>query len=106
MEKIHEKNRGQKISRYCAFKGSVQRKLRWVENGVNRSVGASDYGAGHSFFVSFRFHLGFTIFPFPISTAEFIGEFWKNKRSATSDVVPIVLAIYRNRYWRYVDSCA
>ncbi len=71
-------------------------KLRWVENGVNRSVGASDYGAGHSFFVSFRFHLGFTIFPFPVSTAEFIGEFWKNKRSAMSDVAPIVLALYRN----------
>jgi hypothetical protein len=90
----------------CPFKGSVQRKLRWVENGVNRSVGASDCGAGHSFVLLFRFHLGFTIFPFPVSTAEFIGEFWKNKRSATSDVAPIVLALYRIRYWRYVDSCA
>ncbi len=77
------------------FKGSVQRKLRWVENGVNRSVGASDCGAGHSFDVLFRFHLGFSIFPFPVSTAEFIGEFWKNKRSATSDVAQIVLALYR-----------
>jgi hypothetical protein len=77
------------------FKGSVQRKLRWVENGVNRSVGASDCGAGHSFVVLFRFHLGFSIFPFPVSTAEFIGEFWKNKQSATSDVAPIVLALYR-----------
>jgi hypothetical protein len=57
------------------FKGSVQRKLRWVENGVNRSVGASDYGAGHSFVVLFRFHLGFAIFPFPVSSAEFTGEF-------------------------------
>jgi hypothetical protein len=87
------------------LKGSVQRKLRWVKNGVNRSVGASDCGAGHSFVV-FRFHLGFTIFPFPVSTAKFIGIFWKNKRSATSDVAPIVLALYRIRYWRYVDSCA
>jgi hypothetical protein len=75
------------------LKGSVQRKLRWVENGVNKIVGASDCGAGHSFVVLFRFHLGFTLFPFPVSTAEFIGEFWKNKRSATSDVVPIVLAL-------------
>jgi hypothetical protein len=33
-----------------SIKGSVQRKLRWVENGVNISVGASDCGAGHSFF--------------------------------------------------------
>jgi hypothetical protein len=35
------------------FKGSVQRKLRWVENGVNRSIGALDCGAGHSFVVLF-----------------------------------------------------
>ncbi len=85
------------------LKGSVQRKLRWVENGVNRSVGASDCGAGHSFVVLFIFHLGFTIL---YSTAEFIGEFWKNKRSAMSDVAPIVLALYRIRYRRYVDFCA
>ncbi len=52
------------------LKGSVQRKLRWVENGVNRSVGASDCGAGHSFVVLFAFHLDFTIFPFPVSTAQ------------------------------------
>ncbi len=50
-------------------KGSVQRKLRWVENGVNRSVGASDSGTGHSFVVLFRFCLGFAIFPFLASTA-------------------------------------
>jgi hypothetical protein len=50
------------------IKGSVQRKLRWVENGVNRSVGASDCGAGHCFAVLFRFRLGFAIFPFPVST--------------------------------------
>jgi hypothetical protein len=46
---------------------------------VNRSVGASDCGAGHSFVVLFRFHLGFTIFPFPVSTTQIIGEFWKNR---------------------------
>jgi hypothetical protein len=60
------------------FKGSVQRKLRWVENGVNISVGASDCGAGHSFVVLFRFRLGFAIFPFPASTARILGEFWNN----------------------------
>ena len=58
------------------LKGSVQRKLRWVENGVNRSVRASDCGAGRSFVVLFRFHLGFAIFPFPVRTAQIIGEFW------------------------------
>jgi hypothetical protein len=61
------------------IKGSVQRKLRWVENGVNRSVGASDCGAGHSFVVLFRFRLGFVIFPFPASTARIIGDFLKNR---------------------------
>jgi hypothetical protein len=44
--------------------GSVQRKLRWVENDVNISEGASEGGAGHSFFVLFGFHFGFTIFCF------------------------------------------
>jgi hypothetical protein len=77
-------------------KGSVQRKLRWVENGVNRSEGASDCGAGHSLFVLFRFHLVFTIFPFPVITAKFICEFWKNQ----------LYWRYIECYWRYVDSCA
>ncbi len=57
------------------LKGSVQQKLRWVKNGVNRSVGASDCGAGHSFVVLFGFHLDFAIFPFPVSTVKIIGEF-------------------------------
>jgi hypothetical protein len=61
------------------LKGSVQRKLRWVENGVNRRVGASDCGAGNSFVVSFGFHLDFAIFPFPVSTTQIIGEFWQNR---------------------------
>jgi hypothetical protein len=61
------------------FKGSVQQKLRWVENDVKRSVEASDCGAGHSFVVLFRFRLGFAIFPFPVSTVKIIGEFWINR---------------------------
>ncbi len=65
--------------RNIPIKGSVQRKLSWVENGVNRSVGTSDCGAGHSFVVFFGFHLGFAIFPFPVSTAKLIGEFWINR---------------------------
>jgi hypothetical protein len=82
----------------CYIKGSVQRKLRWVEHGVNRSVGASDCGAEHSFVVLFRFHLGFATFPFPVSTTQIIGEFWINRWSGASDVAPIVLAPYsRNR---------
>jgi hypothetical protein len=58
---------------------NVQQKLRWVENGVNRSVGASDCGAGHSVVVLFGFHLGFAIFPFPVSPVKIIGEFWNNR---------------------------
>jgi hypothetical protein len=64
---------------YIDIKGNVQRKLRWVENGVNRSVGASDCGAGHSFVVLFGFHLGFAIFLFPVSTVKIIGDFWINR---------------------------
>ncbi len=65
--------------RRVGLKGNVQRKLRWVENGVNRSVGASDCGAGHYFVVLFGFHLGFAIFLFPVSTGKIIGEFWINR---------------------------
>ncbi len=74
-------------------------------NGVNRSVGASDCGAGHSFVLLFRFHLRFAIFPFPVSTVKIIGEFWINRRSGASDVAPIELALYSgysNYYWCYV----
>jgi hypothetical protein len=89
------------------IKGSVQRKLSWVENGVNRSVQASDCGAGHSFVGFFGFHLGFAIFPVPVSTVQFIGEFWINRWSGESDVVPIELALYTGSchsyyYWRWV----
>jgi hypothetical protein len=64
---------------HVLLKGSVQQKLRWVEKGVNRSIGASDCGAGHSFVVLFGFHLDFFIFPFPNSTAQIIGKFWKKR---------------------------
>jgi hypothetical protein len=77
------------------LKGNVQRKLRWVENGLNRGVGASDCGAGHSFVVLFGFHFDFTIFPFLVSTAQVIGKFWKIRRSGASNVAPIVFALYR-----------
>ncbi len=50
-------------------------KTKVGRNGVYRSIGALDCGAGHSFVVLFGFHLGFTIFPFPVGTAQIIGEF-------------------------------
>jgi hypothetical protein len=33
-------------------------------------------------------HLVFTLFPFPVSTAQIIGEFWKNRCSGKSDLAP------------------
>jgi hypothetical protein len=53
---------------FSSFKGSVQQKLRWVEKVLI-------HGAGHYFFVLIRLHLILTIFPFPVSTAQFIGGF-------------------------------
>ncbi len=41
------------------------------------------YGPGTAalgvFFVLLRLHLALTIFPFPVSTAQLIGEFGKNR---------------------------
>jgi hypothetical protein len=37
----------------------------------------------------------FSLFPFPVSTAQFIGEFWKDRRSGMSDLVPILLALFK-----------
>ncbi len=55
------------ILNFLLLKGNVQGKLRWVENGVNRSKRASDCGAGHSFVILFGFLLDVTIFPFRVS---------------------------------------
>ncbi len=56
--------------------------------------------------VLFHLHLDFAIFPFPVSTAQLIGEFWKNRRSATSDVAFHLLRRLMNCYWRYDVPCA
>jgi hypothetical protein len=78
------KNSRIKISCKCPFKGSVKRKLRWVENSINRCVWAWDCGAGRFFYVVLlRRHLSYTIFQFPVNTAQFIGEFWKNTSNVT-----------------------
>ncbi len=61
------------------LKGSVQQKLRWSKNGVNRCVWAWDCGAGCFYVVLLCHHLVFTIFLFLVNTAQFIGEFWKNR---------------------------
>ncbi len=74
------------------LKGSVQRKLRWVKNSANRWVLAWDYGAGHYFEFLLCRHLVLKIFPFPVSTAKLIGDFYNNRQSAA------------NRYPRFAYS--
>jgi hypothetical protein len=64
---------------YFIVKGSVQRKLRWVETGVNQWVWASDRGAGQYFIIKVSLHLVLSLFPFPVSTTQFIDDFWNNR---------------------------
>ncbi len=66
------------------IKVSVQRKLRWVKNSTKRWALAWDCGTGNYFVVLFYLHLGLDIFPFQVSTPQFIGEFWKNRWNITS----------------------
>ncbi len=54
-------------------KGSVQQKLRCINNSVNGSVLDLDHGA-RLFFVRVSFHLEFKIFPFPVNNAQFTVE--------------------------------
>ncbi len=60
-------------------KGSIQGKLRWVENGVFRWVWALHRGAGYYFVDLGGLHLVYAFSPFPVSMAQSIGEFWKNR---------------------------
>ncbi len=65
--------------KYVHIKGSVQQHLWWVENGVIRLIRASHHGAGHYFVDLGGLHLVYAFFPFLVSTAQIIGEFWKNR---------------------------
>ncbi len=42
--------------------------------------------------VLFDFHFDLAQFPFPVSTIQFIGMFWKNRCGGMNNVAPIVLA--------------
>ncbi len=64
---------------FTFFTGSVQRKLRWDENGVIQRVWASHRGAEYYFVDLGGLHLVFAFFPLPVSTSRIIGEFWKNR---------------------------
>ncbi len=88
------------------LKGSVQRKLRWVKTGVNRWVWASDHGPGQYFIVKVSLHLALSLFPFLVSTTQFIGELWNNRWSGVSDLASVLLALHRKKYWRCDAPCA
>ncbi len=69
----------------------------------------SHCGAEYYFVDLGGLHLVYTFFLFPVSTSQFIGEFRKNRQSRTSDVVPIVQALYSSHslyYWCCVASGA
>ncbi len=95
-------------SRCRLLKGSVQQKLRWVLIGANCWVLAWDCGAGHYFDFLLCRCLTLDIFPFPVTTAELIGEFYNNRRSAAHGcprfAYSFVFLMLRHYYWRY-DSC-
>jgi hypothetical protein len=86
------------------LKGSVQRKLRWVENSANRCVLAWDCGGGHYIEFLFRRRLVLNIFPFPVSTAKLLGNLYNNRRSAAKSyprfAYSFVFLMLRQYYWR------
>ncbi len=61
-----------------AVKGIVQRKLRWVESGVNRWVMLHYWGAGHYSLTLKGHHLVFCIKRFAATCAQIIGNVRKN----------------------------
>jgi hypothetical protein len=66
------------------IKDNVQRKLRWVKNSTNHYIFAWDCGAGHYFeFLTCRCRV-LNIFPFPVSAAKLLGDFYNNRRSAAN----------------------
>jgi hypothetical protein len=60
------------------LKGIVQRKLRWVESGVNRWVMLKYWGAGHYFLILKGHYLVFRIKCFAAIGAQIIGNVGKN----------------------------
>jgi hypothetical protein len=65
---------------------------------------AWDCGAGHYFELLFRRHLALNIFPFPVTIAKLIGEFYNNRRSAAHGcprfAYSFVFVMLRQYYWR------
>jgi hypothetical protein len=65
---------------------------------------AWDCGAGHYFDCFLRRRLALNIFPFPVTTAKLIGEFYNNRRSTANQcprfVYSFVFLTLRQYYWR------
>ncbi len=78
------------------LKGNVQRKLKWVENGVIRRVQASHRGAGYYLVDLGVFHLVYALFPFPVSTSQ----------ASSGRIGEAVRVTQRQQYWRYIAETA
>ncbi len=66
-------------------------------------------GAGHYFDFLLRRHLALNIFPFPVTTAKLIGEFYNNRRSAALGCLRFAysfVSVMLRQYYSYCDSCA
>ncbi len=78
-------------------------KTKVVENSTNRCVLAWDCGAGHYFAFLIRRHLVSNIFPFPVSTAKLLGDFYYNRRSAGNSfprfAYSFVFLMLHQYYW-------
>ncbi len=68
------------------IKGTVQRKLRWVESGVNRWVMLQYWSAGHYFLILKGHYRVFRIKRFAATWAFIIGNVGKNWWSAENGV--------------------
>jgi hypothetical protein len=87
------------------LKGSVQRKLRWVENSAKRWVLAWDCGAEHYFEFLLCRHLVLNIFPFPVRTAKLIGDSYNNRRSAANSYPHFAYSFISLMLRQYYLSC-
>jgi hypothetical protein len=72
---------------------------------ANRCVLAWDCGAGHSFEFSFRRCLVWNIFPFPVSTAKLLGDFYNNRRSTANSFPRFAYSFVVLMLRQYYLSC-
>ncbi len=88
-----------------AIKGSVQRKLRWVEYCANLWVLASNRGAGHYFLSLLSLHVALNVFLFLFSKAKFLGDFRTNWQSAANCFSHFTYSFVSLRQRQYYWCC-